>query len=367
MIATHARKNNIPESDIYSIDAYDYHLPPELIAQTPCGKRDSSRLMIIDKNKGEISHGRFSDIENILRPGDCLVINDTRVVPARLFGKKETGGRVEVLILNYHEGVESNKKGNGFICECLVKASKAPLPQARILFEMDLWAEVIKRGERTFFLRFHAPCNPAEIIEKIGCIPLPPYIQRNRHPDTADRESYQTVYARKDGSVAAPTAGLHFTPDLLSRLEKKGIKIAPITLHVGYGTFAPVKEQDVRRHRMHRERYMIPEQSAKKINTAKNQGKRVVAVGTTSVRTIEYCSDHSGRVKPGAGWCDLFIYPGYRFKSIDAMITNFHLPRSTLIMLVSAFAGRELILSAYQTAAAMGYRFYSYGDAMFIG
>lgn len=348
---------------MHAIDDYDYELPETLIAQTPKEKRDQSRLLHLNRRTGAVSHNRFDAIAGLLSPSDLLVVNDTKVIPARLYGKKTTGGKVEVLIVNYPEAAARAEDGR-FACECLIRASKAPKPGTTLEFGPELSAVVRELRDSKFLLEFTARTAFEEILDRQGEVPLPPYIRR---PGTeADRQTYQTVYAARKGAVAAPTAGFHFTEALLDKLRQKGIKIAPITLHVSYGTFMPVRTRDIRSHRIHSETYSIPEDTAALVNRAKAEGRRVVAVGTTSVRTLEYAADDAGRIQAHTGSCDLFIYPGYRFKTIDAMITNFHLPRSTLLMLVSAFAGRKHILAAYQTAIRHGYRFYSYGDAMLI-
>ena len=349
---------------MFSLTDYDYDLPPELVAQSPCAQRDRSRLMRVNRAYEEIEHHLFCDVADLLQPGDVLVVNDTRVIPGRLLGKKATGGRVEVLLADFAGGSKTVADSGDFNCECLIKAAKAPKPGTLLIFEQGLTGKVLEQSNGTFMVRFNAPEDFDTVLDRIGRVPLPPYIRR---PDEdCDRQSYQTVYATRKGAVAAPTAGLHFTEDVLGALRSKGIQIAAVTLHVGYGTFQPVRCHDIRQHRMHAERFVIPETSAAVINAARSEGRPVVAVGTTCVRTLEYASDEYGMIGVGSGFCDLFIYPGYRFKAVDAMITNFHLPKSTLLMLVSAFAGREVILKAYREAIQCGYRFYSYGDAMFI-
>ena len=303
-----------------------------------------------------------------MKPGDVLVVNDTAVIPGRLEGKKDTGGKIEVLISDFVGGLRSNRGNGHFVSKCIVKASKRPKSGSRFYFEEGLSAEVLKSGNGTQTLRFFCESDFISLLYRIGKVPLPPYIKRDAEqaPPCNDMTSYQTVYASNEGAIAAPTAGLHFTNELLSQLNSAGIKIVPLTLHVGYGTFLPVRVDDIRSHKMHSERFSISEQTAEAINTARAGGKRVIAVGTTSMRTLEYTSDAKGFVKAGSGRCDLFIFPGYRFKVVDTLLTNFHLPKSTLLMLVSAFADRESILRAYQEAIKMRYRFYSYGDAMFI-
>ncbi len=358
---------------MFALKDFDYHLPEHLVAQNPSRQRDRSRLLVMDRADGTITHHLFSDLEHILNPSDLLVINDTRVIPARLFGRKETGGKIEVLIIDLPGRRLQTASGESVICECLVRAAKAPRRGTRLDFGRDLNAVVADVSERTFFIQFNCEQPFETILERIGVMPLPPYIQRP-HPQEGpandpceDRADYQTVYAAHSGAVAAPTAGLHFTLDLLERLRQKQIQIAAITLHVGYGTFAPVKVKDIREHRIHTEHYFIIPETAEAVNAARDAGRRIIAVGTTTVRTLEYACRKDGNVAAGGGDCDLFIYPGYEFKIVDAMITNFHLPRSTLLMLVSAFAGRDRILDAYRAAILNQYRFYSYGDAMLIG
>ncbi len=347
---------------MYNTEDYNYFLPNELIAQHPCLERDRSRLLRLDRKTGVVAHHRFEDILSLLAPSDLLVVNNTRVVPARLIGRKPTGGRVEMLILDYPGLVNGAAES-----DCLLNASKAVTPGTRITFDCGLEAEVKKRDHGTFRVRFFGTDDIEQTIEAVGRVPLPPYIKRNHaDPVSGDRKTYQTVYAREKGAVAAPTAGLHFTPRLLENIRSRGILVEEITLHVGYGTFFPVKVADIREHRMHPEFYRISEAVARRITRHRKAGGRVVAVGTTCVRTLEYATDSSGAVRAGGGSCDLFIRPGYRFQTVGAMITNFHLPKSTLIMLVSAFAGREKVLAAYREAIAQKYRFYSYGDAMFL-
>ncbi len=347
---------------MYHIEDYNYSLPNELIAQHPLSTRDSSRLLRLDRETGQVAHHRFDEIISLLKPSDLLVVNNTQVVPARLIGKKCTGGRVELLILDY-PGLVSGRSES----DCLLKASKAVKIGTRIVFDAGLEAKVTDRTDGRFRVRFSCAAEIEQAIEAVGRVPLPPYIKRNEaDPFSGDRKTYQTVYARKKGAVAAPTAGLHFTPRLLERIRDRGIPIEEITLHVGYGTFFPVKSADIREHRMHAESYRISEAAARRINRHRKTGGRVVAVGTTCVRTLEYAADSAGVIQAGDGSCDLFIRPGYRFRAVGAMITNFHLPKSTLLVLVSAFAGREAVLAAYREAIAEKYRFYSYGDAMLL-
>ncbi len=333
-----------------------FDLPKELIAQDPLKDRSGSRLMVLDKETGEVSHHIFKEIIDFLNPGDCLVINNTKVIPARLYGVKEdTGAHVEVLLL---------KRMENDVWETLVKPGKKLRPGARISFGDGLLKaevlDIVDEGNRR--IRFTYNGIFEEILDQLGEMPLPPYITHKLE----DKSRYQTVYAKYDGSAAAPTAGLHFTKELLAAIEEKGIKIANITLHVGLGTFRPVKVDDVTQHHMHSEFYMVDEDAARIINETKDNGGRVIAVGTTSTRTLETVADENGHVRPCSGWTQIFIYPGYTFKCIDALITNFHLPESTLLMLVSALASKEKILNAYHIAVEEKYRFFSFGDAMFI-
>lgn len=333
-----------------------YELPQELIAQDPLEDRSSSRLMKLDKKTGEIEHKIFRDIIEELNPGDCLVVNNTKVIPARLLGVKEdTGAHIEVLLL---------KRKADNVWETLVKPGKKARPGARIIFGDGLLkaevVDVVDEGNR--LIRFEFEGIFEEILDKLGQMPLPPYITHQ----LKDKNRYQTVYAKHDGSAAAPTAGLHFTPELLEQIRAKGVKLAHVTLHVGLGTFRPVKVEDVTKHHMHSEFYVVEEEQAHLINETKAAGSRVICVGTTSCRTLESATDEHGILKAGSGWTEIFIYPGYRFKMMDALITNFHLPESTLLMLVSAFAGKEKIMKAYEEAVRERYRFFSFGDAMFI-
>lgn len=335
---------------------FDYELPEELIAQDPLEDRTASRLLVLDKKTGERKHTIFHEIIDYLNPGDCLVINNTKVIPARLIGEREeTGGKVEVLLL---------KRKENNIWETLVKPGKKARPGTRLVFGGGLLhaevKEVVEEGNR--LIQFEYEGIFEEILDKLGQMPLPPYITH----ELKDKNRYQTVYAKYEGSAAAPTAGLHFTTDLLERIEKKGINIAKVTLHVGLGTFRPVKVDDVTKHHMHTEFYQVTEEAANMINKTKEAGDRIICVGTTSCRTIESATDESGVVHAGEGDTDIFIYPGYKFKVLDCLITNFHLPESTLLMLVSALAGKEHIMDAYKEAVDMRYRFFSFGDAMFI-
>jgi len=352
---------------MYSLVDYNYDLPEEFIAQEPAGKRDQSRLLSLNRMTGEMSHHLFHELCSFLLPSDALVVNNTEVIPGRLFGHKDTGGKVEALILNYAGSYKKMEKNKEIVFECLLRASKRPKPGASFVFDQGLKAEVIDFQDGIHTLRFFYDGDFESLLYRIGNMPLPPYIKRNNGVSPCnDRKSYQTVYARQKGAVAAPTAGLHFSEKLLEKIKSIGVNIVEITLHVGYGTFSPVRAPDIRDHKIHSEQYYISENGAATINHAKAKGGRIVAVGTTCVRSLEFASDNNGNVSYGSGNCDLFIYPGYRFKVIDAMITNFHLPQSTLLMLVSAFAGRKNILAAYNEAIKERYRFYSYGDAMVI-
>lgn len=337
------------------LEDFNYDLPSELIAQEPLSKREQSRLLVLDKKTGTISHRTFSELGEFLQPGDLLVSNNTRVIPARLYGRKEkTGALIEVLLLTRQEGRT---------WETLARPGKRVQPGTRIIFgEGELVAEAIEKtpsGGRIMEFQFEGVFE--EILDCLGQMPLPPYI----HKDLEDKERYQTVYARTPGSAAAPTAGLHFTPEMIDSLKAKGIQWVEILLHVGLGTFRPVKEEDITKHQMHSEYYEISPQGAATINKALAKGRRIIAVGTTSTRALE-SSWAGGQVQGQKGWTDIFIYPGYEFKVISGLITNFHLPKSTLLMLVSALAGREKVLQAYQEAVANKYRFFSFGDAMLI-
>ena len=334
---------------------FDYELPPELIAQTPLACRSQSRLMVLHRADGSLEHRHFSDLPDYLRPGDVLVRNNTRVIPARLFGiKEETGAHVELLLL----------KQDGDQWECLVGNARVVKLGTVITFHNgELKAECIGIGDKGIrFFRMIYEGIFIEILEKLGTVPLPPYIKEKLD----DPQRYQTVYAKVDGSAAAPTAGLHFTPELFETLRTRGVQIEEITLHVGLGTFRPMDTEDVQEHHMHSEWFMMDRQTAQRLNEARAQGRRIIAVGTTSCRTLEAIMSRYGQFQECHEETDIFIYPGYQFKAIDALITNFHLPESTLIMLVSAFAGRQAVLNAYRTAVQQRYRFFSFGDAMFI-
>ena len=339
-----------------NIKEFYYDLPEELIAQDPLADRSSSRLLTLDKNSGAFSHHVFRDIVDYLNPGDCLVINNTKVIPARLMGEKEgTGAGIEVLLL---------KRKENDVWETLVKPGKKARPGARISFGNGLLVgevvDVVEEGNR--LIKFEYEGIFEEILDQLGQMPLPPYITHRLE----DKNRYQTVYAKHDGSAAAPTAGLHFTPELLEIIKAKGVKVAEVTLHVGLGTFRPVKVENILEHHMHSEFYMVEEDQAAIINETKKNGGRVICVGTTSCRTLESATGEDGILRAGSGWTEIFIYPGYKFKILDALITNFHLPESTLLMLVSALAGRDNVMAAYEEAVKERYRFFSFGDAMFI-
>ena len=338
------------------LSQFKFQLPDELIAQDPPQERDACRLMVLDRQTGDVEHRHFTDILEYLHPGDCLVINNTKVIPARLFGVKEdTQAKIEVLLL---------KRKENDIWETLVKPGKKAKPGTKLVFGDGLLTaevvDVVEEGNR--LIQFHYDGIFEEILDQLGQMPLPPYITHQ----LKDKNRYQTVYAKYDGSAAAPTAGLHFTKELLQKVKDMGVDIAEVTLHVGLGTFRPVKVENVLDHHMHSEFYMVSQEAADKINRAKESGHRVIAVGTTSTRTLEAAADENGRLHETSGWTEIFIYPGYQFKVIDALITNFHLPQSTLVMLVSALAGREHVLHAYETAVKERYRFFSFGDAMLI-
>ena len=335
---------------------YYFDLPQEQIAQDPLEDRSSSRLLVLDKETGEYSHHIFREITEFLKPGDCLVLNNTKVIPARLFGEKEgTQAKIEILLL---------KRKENDVWETLVKPGKKAKVGTKIIFGGGLLVgeviDIVEEGNR--LIKFTYEGIFEEILDQLGQMPLPPYITHQ----LKDKNRYQTVYAKYDGSAAAPTAGLHFTPELLQQVKDMGVDIAEVTLHVGLGTFRPVKVDNILEHHMHSEFYMVTQEAADKINNAKKSGHRVICVGTTSCRTIESAADENGMLKESSGWTEIFIYPGYQFKVLDCLITNFHLPESTLLMLVSALAGREHVLAAYEEAVKEGYRFFSFGDAMFI-
>lgn len=338
------------------LEEFDYNLPEELIAQVPIQKRDESRLMVVDREKRTIEDKIFRDIIDYLEPGDCLVRNNTKVIPARLYGKKDTGANVEFVLL---------KQLDGDIWESIVRPGNKLKPGSKVIFGDGLLKaeilDVLEDGTRKVKFEYDGIFN--EILDQIGLMPLPPYI----HESLKENDRYQTVYAKYEGSAAAPTAGLHFTPELLKKIEEKGIKIANVTLHVGIGTFRPVKEENIEEHKMHTEHFYIKQEDVDKINETKKNGKKVIAVGTTSCRVLETVADeNTGLVKQIESDTGIYIYPGYKFKCVDGLITNFHLPKSTLLMLVSALADREFILEAYNKAVEEKYRFFSFGDAMFI-
>lgn len=366
---------------------FDYILPPDLIAQAPSPERDRSRLLVLDRSTGVLQHRIFRDLPEYLLPGDLLVINEAKVIPARLFGRSERRHLIEVLLLcEVETDPDLRHAGTGY-WEALVKPSRQVRAGDRLaLANETITAEVIeKRGEGRHLLKLAYDGTLSNLLWQFGQMPVPPYIKRQGlgyrvqgidspsldprpyplDPSTLDRERYQTVYAKHEGAIAAPTAGLHFTPELIEMLSRQGIAVAPITLYVGPGTFRPIRVEEIPAHQMESERYIVPEQTALAVKAAKREGRRVIAVGTTTVRALEHAAV-DGDVRSGTGATDLFIYPGYRYKCIDALITNFHLPRSTLFMLVSAFAGRQAIVAAYREAIALRYRFYSYGDAMLI-
>lgn len=366
----------------FNIESYQYNLPTHQIAQFPVEQRDQSRLLVVDARNNTLQDMNFSDILKFFQPGDLLVVNDTRVFPARLEGRKATGGKIELFLLEYpdfnnaeiiEELSDKNlcKKLHCIIVTGLIKSSKKPKAGSRLFFCPSLEGELLhffSDGKASVKLCFDVTdgTHPAEIIQKSGRIPLPPYIQRDENDHPADRERYQTLFARKSGAVAAPTAGLHFSEALLKKLGERNIQIAPITLHVGYGTFAPVRVKDIRQHKIHEEYVEVSPKTAAMINKTIESGRKIWAVGTTTVRTLEFAVNESGRLEPRQGWCKLYIYPGYKFKIVDGLITNFHLPGSSLLFLVAALAGRVRILQAYEQAILRGYRFYSYGDAMLI-
>ncbi len=339
-----------------NVSEFNFNLPQELIAQEPLEERSSSRLLVLDKNTGAIEHKNFRDLLSYLKKGDCLVINDTKVIPARLYGiKEQTEAKVEVLLL---------KRNSGDIWETLVKPGKKAKPGTILSFGDGLLKgiviDVVEDGNR--LIQFSYEGIFEEILDKLGQMPLPPYITHK----LKDKNRYQTVYAKHDGSAAAPTAGLHFTKELLEQISVMGVTIAHVTLHVGLGTFRPVKVENILEHHMHSEFYMVEETEAQKINDIKKAGGRIICVGTTSCRTVESATGNDGILRAGSGWTDIFIYPGYQFKILDGLVTNFHLPESTLVMLVSALAGREQVLNAYEEAIKQQYRFFSFGDAMLI-
>ncbi|MFW8601685.1 tRNA preQ1(34) S-adenosylmethionine ribosyltransferase-isomerase QueA [Desulfobacterota bacterium M19] len=348
--------------DEFQIEAYNFYLPEERIAQHPAERREESRLLRVDCGTGKIKHGLFSGLPGLLQPDDLLVVNDTKVFPARLQGRKETGGRIELLLLEY----PAVEEGSGVLVPALARSSKRPRPGSKILFGPDLEAEIIELrpgGAVLIRLNWQGKLNAA--LERYGSIPLPPYIHRDGKPHPEDRKRYQTVYAREHGAIAAPTAGLHFTPEMLAVIKEMGVEIAPVTLHVGYATFAPVRVKDIRDHEIHAEYVTVGMEVVRAVERAREKGGRVWAVGTTSARALEFAACGEGRIRSVAGEaCRLYIYPGYEYQVVDNLITNFHLPKSSLLFMVSAFAGRERVMAAYEEALRLEYRFYSYGDAM---
>jgi len=342
---------------------YDYNLPKHLIAQVPAVERDQSRLLVYNRKAGIVAHTQFNQITDFFTSDDLLVVNNTRVIPARLLGKKETGGKIEVFVLNYNHAVMEGQNGV-FRCTCMIRSSKPPKVGSTIYFSTTDKALVVSQPDNGQ-CEIQFLCDDfLTFLKKWGKTPLPPYIQRNA--DQIDQNRYQTIYAKNNGAVAAPTAGLHFTSQVLDQIQIMGIQIVSVTLHVGYGTFMPVRVTDIRQHKMHAEYIEITEQTAQMIQEAINNKKRIIAVGTTAVRTLEYIYQLKKEVVPFKGYCDIFIYPPYSFHVVDAIITNFHLPQSTLLMMIAAFVGRLEILSVYQTAITEKYRFFSYGDAMMI-
>lgn len=352
-------------ASMFDIDTYDYDLPPHLIAQHPAPERDKSRLLVVDRTSGQLWDRHFFELPDLLRRGDLLVVNDTRVVPVRLRAQKETGGKVELFVLSgIRDGEESTSTS-----WCLYRASKPAKKGMRLKIDPSAWAEILEVGQNGFVkVRFEGSSSVREILKRKGQVPLPPYIRRDAGAqwDEMDRERYQTVFGRKEGAVAAPTAGLHFTERLLAHLQDKGINVASITLHVGYGTFQPVRTKDIREHRLAEEYFSVPQETVEAVECCKASGGRVVAVGTTVVRAMEGVAATEGRLSALDGKTDLLITPGFEFKVVDALITNFHLPKSSLLFLVAAFAGLDLVKRAYAHAISQKYRFYSYGDAMLI-
>lgn len=342
------------------LNDFNYTLPEELIAQTPIAQRDASRLMSLNRDSGAIESGFFSDILKYFDPGDVLVLNDTRVIPARLIGHKQTGGQVEIFLVRRHKDQDVHEDWL-----CLTKSSRSLKNGTIVRFSSDFHAEVLEVVDEPYRrVRFVCSGDFMQTVETHGHLPLPPYIKREDNSD--DRSRYQTVFARESGAVAAPTAGLHFTENILEKLKEKGVVILSLTLHVGLGTFLPVRVEDIRQHKMHSEFYCISQETASAVNNARAAGHRVFALGTTSARALETSATRNGELQAGSGDSDIFIYPGYAFKVVDALVTNFHLPKSTLLMLVSAFAGRDFILSAYHRAVEERFRFFSYGDCMLI-
>ena len=366
----------------YNSESYQYDLPADQIAQFPAEIRDKSRLFVMDCRNNTMQDMNFTDIVNFFQPGDLLVVNDTKVFPARLEGKKDTGGKIELFLLEYPDfnkvskieeptGKALTQKTHFLTVTGLIKSSKRPKTGSQFSFSPAVEGELLRflaDGKAIVKLYFDVSINesPAEILMQCGRVPLPPYIHRDDEDHPTDQERYQTLFAKKSGAIAAPTAGLHFSKDMLHKLKERNIQIAPITLHVGYGTFAPVRVKDIRQHKIHEEYIEISAQTAELINQTRKAGKKIWTVGTTTVRTLEFAANEDGQVEAKQGWCGLYIYPGYKFKVINNLITNFHLPGSSLLFLVAALAGKSNILRAYQKAIQLGYRFYSYGDAMLI-
>ena len=349
------------------LEAYHYDLPHESIAQRPADKRDNSKLLVLNRTDKSHQHLHFSDVHEFIQKGDLLVVNNTKVFPARLFGQKATGGKIEVFLLEFPKLIENSS--HSARAHGLLKSSKRPAIASTITISEELHCQVVDYldgGKALIEIYFNEELGLVRCLELAGNVPLPPYINRKEGSTKEDSQRYQTVYADQPGAVAAPTAGLHFTTELLDKLKDKGVTIAEVTLHVGYGTFAPVRESDITRHQIHREYLTIGRDVVKKVNETKKQGGKIWAVGTTSVRALEFGAKETGALQPMEDWCDLYIYPGFTFKVIDNLITNFHLPDSSLMFLVSALCGRETLLSCYTSAIKKGYRFFSYGDAMAI-
>lgn len=349
------------------LEDFNYHLPKELIAQLPCEKRDESRLMVLHKNNGAIEHKKFFELTEYLKPGDVIVLNNTKVIPARLFGKKTTGGRVEILLIQ--SPTPHIPHPTSQLWSCLISQARGLKRGSEIAFEHGLRARVVKKlAEGEWIVELYADIEIDKAIEHVGRMPLPPYIKRHMEEPLAllDRERYQTVFAKEKGAIAAPTAGLHFTPELLKTILNLGVEIVYITLHTGLGTFKPVKTEDITMHKMEPEYYNVEPAAFEAVKKAKKEKRRIIAVGSTATRALETMVKHGWEKPSLSGATDLFIYPGYRLNAVDAMITNFHLPKSTLLMLVAAFAGRDFIMTAYEEAVRLGYRFFSYGDAMLI-
>ena len=355
----------MPNQKDLLLESYNYHLPESCIAQHPADKRDHSKLMVMEA--GNLEHRNFADLSEYIRPEDMLVVNDTKVFPARLLGKKETGGKVGVFLLEFP--VISEPGTPAAICQALIKASKKPKVGSKIVIDDLLYCEVLENlegGKVRLEIYFDKDRGLAGCLDQSGQVPLPPYISRKQGSTAEDVQRYQTVYADKPGAVAAPTAGLHFTDELLYKIKDRGVRVGEVTLHVGYGTFAPVRENDITLHNIHREFLSISEHTVSLVEETKAKGGKVWAVGTTSVRALEYAASKNGVLEPVEDWCDLYIYPGYTFRVVDNLITNFHLPDSSLMFLVSAICGRTTLLNAYKSAVSQGYRFFSYGDAMAI-